>query len=161
LTRARPKIGDYSFTTKHPHVGIVEYEDFEQLSIADLPGLLPDLSFGKNFLYHLEKCKIILYVVDITRENPLEQFKNMRNILLNFDTNIVINKPSILIANKIDILEKNDPSGLKEKLDNLRNNSDQIVAPVSALNKINLRKFLKIFRDLNDNFVKNKKESFD
>ena len=46
LTRARPKIGDYSFTTLHPHVGVVEFEDFEQITIADLPGLLPDLTRG-------------------------------------------------------------------------------------------------------------------
>jgi GTP-binding protein len=153
LTRARPKIGDYAFTTQHPHVGIVEYEDFLQLSIADLPGLLPDMSFGKNFLYHLEKCKIILYVIDITRNNPLEQYNDMRNILLNFDNNFLINKPSILIANKIDVLEKIDPSGLKRILDDLKLHSNQIVAPVSALNKINLKKFLRIFRDL---IMKNK-----
>ena len=67
-----------------------------------------------------------MYVVDITRNNPLEQYNDMRNILLNFDNNLVINKPSILIANKIDVLEKSDPSGLKEKLDDLKLNSNEI-----------------------------------
>ncbi len=132
----------------------IRYEDFEQLSIADLPGLLPDLSFGKNFLYHLDRCNIILYVVDVTRENPVRQYEDMKNILLDFDENLVKAKPSILIANKIDVLEKDDPKELKEKLDNLRRNSNLIVAPVSALNKINLKKFLKIFRDLHDNTIK-------
>ena len=105
----------------------VRYEDFEQLSIADLPGLLPDLSFGKNFLYHLDRCNIILYVVDVTRENPVKQFEDMQNILLDFDENLVKAKPSILIANKIDVLEKDDPKELKEKLDDLRRNSNLIV----------------------------------
>ena len=113
LTRARPKIGDYSFTTLHPHVGVVEYEDFEQLSIADLPGLLPDLTlgFGTKYLYHLERCSILLHVVDMSKDDPFEQYMDMRNILEKFDKRL-LEKPVILIANKIDLVEKNEPQVL-------------------------------------------------
>ena len=71
LTRARAKIGDYSFTTLHPQVGVVEYEDFVQVSITDLPGILPDLTrgFGTKYLHHLEKCKILFKdVVDTVKK---------------------------------------------------------------------------------------------
>ena len=159
MTRARPKIGDYSFTTLHPHVGIVEYEDFTQLSIADLPGLLPDLTlgFGTKFLYHLERCKILLYVIDISKENSFEQYLDMKNILESFNKDL-LKKPSIIIANKIDLIKNDEePDILRSRLDYLRKNSNELVAPISTLDKINLSKFLKIFRDLHDKIEINKK----
>ena len=133
-------------------MGIVEYEDFVQLSIADLPGLLPDITkgFGSKYLYHLERCKTILYVIDISQENFYEQFIDIKNLLYNFEKNLIISKKAIIIANKIDLCEERDTGILKEKLEILRQKSNEIVVPVSSLNKINLKKFLKLFRDFNE-----------
>lgn len=152
LTRARAKIGDYSFTTLHPHVGIVEYEDFTQISIADLPGLLPDLTrgFGTKFLHHLERCKIIIFVIDISAEAPLQQYMDMRNALNFYDENILKTKPTLVVAHKIDKLESN------ENLLNFKKKIDLPVIPMSAEKKINLTKFLKLIRDIYDqNKLKN------
>jgi GTP-binding protein len=148
LTRARAKIGDYAFTTVHPHVGVVEYADFTQISIADLPGILPDLTrgFGTRFLAHLQKCKIIIFVVDVsssTNEHPYEQYVSMRNAIDFYDSAFLKQKKTIVVAHKVDELEAGDL-----RLDELRQRLDgeQPVVPMSAKKRINLSKFLKFLR---------------
>lgn len=143
LTRARAKIGDYSFTTLHPHVGIIEYKDFKQISIADLPGLLPDLTrgFGTRYLHHLERCKMILLTIDLAANDPLQQYNQMRNVLNKFDENLLKQKPLVVIGTKID-KENAYANWLKFK--------EQIQLPVIAVSsdkKINLRKLMTIIRD--------------
>ena len=180
LTRARAKIGDYSFTTIHPMVGCVEYEDYLQISIADLPGLLPDLTsgFGTRYLHHLERCKIIIFVLDFSKlsvdllhdinEEPFMQYLNMKNVLDTYDPSLLMKKSSIIIAHKIDQIlfmstdkkidefktklynyYKNDGSGLN-------NRNIPPIIPVSARDKINLNKFLKLLRNIYEYEVKNK-----
>lgn len=146
LTRARAKIGDYSFTTLHPHVGVVEYEDFVQISIADLPGILPDLSrgFGTKYLHHLEKCKILVFVLDLS-ENPLQEYLDMVKALETFDSNLIKVKPRIVVGHKID-KEKSI-----ENLVELKSKLSVPVIPMSAKEKINLSKFLKILRNVYEN----------
>jgi GTP-binding protein len=153
LTRARAKVGDYSFTTLHPHVGVIEYEDFLQISLADLPGLLPDLArgLGTRYLRHLEKCKILLFVVDMSSEesSPHEQFEDMVKCIDFYEGSYLKSKKSILIAHKVDKL----PSGgqeLNEKLNELRRHvhHDMPIVPMSADKRINLKKFMKLLRDV-------------
>ncbi|RNA25618.1 mitochondrial ribosome-associated GTPase 2 [Brachionus plicatilis] len=147
LTRARAKIGDYSFTTLHPHVGVVEYEDFKQISIADLPGILPDLTrgLGTKYLHHLEKCKILIFVIDLSL-NPEQQFKDMTRVLDIFDSSLLQKKPKIVIGHKIDNqVSKDNFALLKEKI-------QLPIVPMSAQKKINLSKFLKILRHVYDKY---------
>ncbi len=161
LTNARAKIGDYSFTTVHPQVGVVEYEDFEQISIADFPGILPDITrgFGTKYLHHLNKCKIFLFVVDISengQEEACTQFLKLKSILNNFDSNILANKPRIIIANKADNFASQ--TDLKKKLNEFKKNENiknELVIPISAEKRINLIKFMKILRHLYEKFNKN------
>ena len=142
--KKRAKIGDYSFTTLHPHVGVVEYEDFLQISIADLPGLLPDLTrgFGSRYLNHLDRCKIIILVIDLSMEDPLLQFNKMKDALNFFDPKILKEKPTLIVGNKV------DEEGAEENLEEFRKRINLPVVPISARNKINLTKFLRILRDL-------------
>ncbi|CAF0776776.1 unnamed protein product [Brachionus calyciflorus] len=151
LTRARAKIGDYSFTTLHPQVGVVEYEDFVQISIADLPGILPDLTrgFGTKYLHHLEKCKILVFVLDLSK-NPHQEYLDMKNALDTFDISFVKNKPRIIVGHKI------DDNASEANLNDLRSRIQVPIIPMSAEKKINLTKFLKILRDVYDN-CENKK----
>lgn len=147
LTRARAKIGDYSFTTLHPHVGVVEYEDFKQISIADLPGILPDLTrgLGTKYLHHLEKCKILIFVIDLS-SNPEQQFQDMTRVLEVFDSSLLNKKPIVVIGHKIDKKESRD------NFEKFRKKIHLPIVPMSAEKKINLTKFLKILRYVYDNW---------
>lgn len=147
LTRARAKIGDYSFTTLHPHVGVIEYKDFKQISIADLPGLLPDLTrgFGTRYLHHLERCKMILLTIDLSNEKPLEQYAQMRNVLDAFDSKLLKEKPLLVVGTKI------DKENSYENLAKFRQEINLPVIPVSAEKKINLRKLMTLIRDFYEN----------
>lgn len=146
LTRARAKIGDYSFTTLHPHVGVVEYEDFKQISIADLPGILPDLTrgLGTKYLHHLEKCKILIFVIDLSA-NPEQQFEDMTRVLKVFDASLLSKKPSVVIGHKIDKIES------RVNFEEFRSKIQLPIVPMSAEKKINLTKFLKTLRYVYDN----------
>jgi GTP-binding protein len=149
-------------------VGCVEYEDYLQISIADLPGLLPDLTsgFGTRYLHHLERCKIIIFVLDFSKSSeeilnnenyePFRQYLNMKNVLDSYDRDLLINKSSIIIAHKIDklLLDRSIDEKVNEfktkllqffKTERLDLHLPSII-PVSAKDKINLNKFLKLLR---------------
>jgi len=130
----------------HPQVGIVEYQDFKQISIADLPGLLPDLSrgFGTKYLHHLEKCKMIILVIDLAMTNesaPLEQYRRMKSALNFFNKKLLEDKRLLVVGNKI------DAENAQENLAELKKEIEEVLVPVSTKQKINLTKFMRILRD--------------
>ena len=150
LTRARPKVGDYAFTTLHPHVGVVEYADFEQISIVDFPGILPDLTagFGTRFFHHLADCRLLVFVVDVgSRADAYEQFESTLAALRFYDPGLVSGrKPSLVLANKVDLVPS--AQSLADRLRQLRRRPHvPPVVPFSAEKKINLKKFLTVLRD--------------
>ena len=147
LTNARPKIGNYAFTTLHPHVGVVDYADFLQISIVDFPGILPDLSkgFGTRFFHHLDECKIFLFVVDMSCDepSPYEQFEATRKALELYNEKIFENKSVMVLGNKVDLVNEN----LAERIADFKKNTYLPIIPLSIHKKINLNKFLTILRD--------------
>lgn len=150
MSNARPKIGDYSFTTLHPHVGMVQYEDHAQIAVADFPGILPDLTrgFGTKFFHHLNECKIFVFVVDVADRSadPYDQFKSIRDAVDFYNPDIWNGKKVLVVANKVDLLT--DESDLKERIQALRLKTDLPVIPLSVKKKINLKKFLSVLRDV-------------
>ncbi len=144
LTRANTKVGDYAFTTLFPHVGVVEYEDLVQISIADLPGLLPDPTrgLGTGFLRHLERCRIVLLVIDLSSDDPVKQYYSIRHIVDSHDKSLLSTKPVIVIGSKID-LER-----AANNLTEFKKNIDCPVVTISAVDKINITKFLVYLRDV-------------
>jgi GTPase len=150
LTRARTKVGDYAFTTLYPHVGVVEYEDYTQISIADLPGLLsdPTQGLGIGFLRHIERSKIIIFVIDLSLNEPLQQFYDMKKILEIYDPNIFQTKPFILVGSKVDKEEA------KNKLKSLDDNFNLPIIPISSNEKINITKLLIYLRSVYDKLIK-------
>jgi len=115
ITNARPKIGNYPFTTLHPNIGVMTIDDaYTSLLIADIPGLIEGAHKGKGlgigFLKHIERTLIILYILDAT-DKPLEKFKVLRKELKSY-SEILYKRDFIVALNKIDLLfeekEKND-----------------------------------------------------
>jgi GTP-binding protein len=155
LTNARPKVGAYAFTTLHPHVGIVDYQDFLQVSIADFPGILPDLTsgFGTKFFHHLDECRILVFVVDLSRPDAFTQFEDTRKALEFYKPSLLQSKSALIIGNKVDLV-----ADLDEKLAEFKSKTHIPVIPMSVEKKINLRKFLVILRDAYTSFIDENKK---
>jgi len=106
VSRARPKVAAYPFTTLNPHIGMVFYDDLTQLAVADLPGLVAGASrnhgLGHSFLRHVQRCRLLLYVIDLSDPKPLEQLETLQYELEEYSEGLS-RRPAALVANKIDI----------------------------------------------------------
>ena len=109
ITNARPKTAAYPFTTLHPQIGIIEYaKEYERLIMADVPGLIAGASenkgLGHRFLRHIERCALLLLIVDINgtdARDPRDDYKHLLNELDLYNPEL-LNKPRIVAANKMD-----------------------------------------------------------
>ncbi len=115
LTRAKPKIANYPFTTINPNLG-VSYYDGKEITLADIPGLVEGahkgIGLGDKFLRHIERCKILLHLIDLSEDNLLNSYKKIKLELSNYDKNL-IKKKEIIFFNKSDLLKDNE---INEKL---------------------------------------------
>jgi len=106
LSKARPKIADYPFTTLEPHLGIVKYEEFKSFTLADIPGLIEGASSGKGlghkFLKHIERNRLLLFLIENNDLNPQQTFDSLKNELKSFNASLLL-KPIMLIRTKSDI----------------------------------------------------------
>ena len=106
LTKAKPKIANYPFTTVNPNLGVASYSD-KEVTLADIPGLIEGahegIGLGDKFLRHIERCKSLIHLIDITEENLFDNYKKIRNELSKYSTNL-LKKKEIIVLNKIDIL---------------------------------------------------------
>lgn len=108
VSRARPEIGDYPFTTISPNVGVVQTGDGRSFVMADLPGLIDGASEGKGlghqFLRHIERCRVIIHVIDMGGEegrDPVQDYANINKELENYHLRL-LERPQIVVANKMD-----------------------------------------------------------
>ena len=108
ISRARPKVAPYPFTTLHPQIGIVEYADFCRLTVCDVPGLIEgahrNVGLGFKFLRHIERCKILVLLLDMAGTDgraPWDDFKSLLRELELYDP-ALLQKPRMVVANKID-----------------------------------------------------------
>ncbi len=113
LSKARPKIADYPFTTLEPHLGIVKYEEFKSFAMADIPGLIEGASDGKGlghkFLKHIERNRLLLFLIENSDLNPQQTFNALKKELKSFNPSLLL-KPIILIRTKSDIIIDIDES---------------------------------------------------
>ena len=134
ISKAKPKIADYHFTTLSPNLGVCKTIDNRSFVVADLPGLIEGahegLGLGDKFLRHIERTKVIAHIVDmsgIEGRNPLDDFKTINNELAKFSEKLA-KKPMIVIANKMDM-----PNS-QENLEEFMKNVDCKVFTMSAIN---------------------------
>lgn len=153
VTNANPKIASYHFTTLSPNLGVVTSEDYSY-TIADLPGLIEGasdgLGLGHKFLKHIERTKIIAHIIDmsgIEGRNPYEDYLTIRKELENFSPKL-IQKPEIIIANKMDI------ESSKKNLEEFKQKVKVPIYEVSAIQNRGLDEVLKALKEL----VKNTKD---
>jgi len=132
ISAAKPKIAAYHFTTLSPNLGVTRTKDGRSFVVADLPGLIEGASLGEGlgdkFLKHIERTRVIAHIIDISGyegRDPYEDYKIINKELENFNKDIM-NKPQIVIANKIDI------EGAEEKLKAFKKKVKVPVYPISA-----------------------------
>jgi len=116
LSKARPKIADYPFTTLEPHLGIVKTGEYQSFLMADIPGLIEGASKGKGlghqFLRHIERNRLLLYLIDGNEEEPLNIFNTLKNELKTYNEALLL-KPIVLVRTKGDTLNDVDETKWK------------------------------------------------
>jgi GTP-binding protein len=108
ISRARPKVAPYPFTTLHPQIGIVEYRDFQRLTVCDVPGLIDgahrNVGLGHEFLRHIERCKILVLLLDMAGADgraPWDDYEHLLSELALYDASL-LHKPRLVVGNKMD-----------------------------------------------------------
>jgi len=122
ISRAKPEIAEYPFTTIVPNLGIVETKDSRSFAVADLPGLIEEAHQGKGlghvFLKHIERCRVLVHVLDMGGEygrDPLDDYDVINNELAKYNKDL-LNKPMLVAANKMDMEEaESNLNRFKEK----------------------------------------------
>ena len=144
LTKAKPKIANYPFTTLNPNLGVASYSDRE-VTIADVPGLIEGahegIGLGDKFLRHIERCKNLIHLIDITDENILENYLKIRKELSKYSNNL-LKKKEIIVFNKIDIINTKE---VEEKINFFKKRIKKNIYKISvAQNKglITIKKLL-------------------
>ena len=94
ISKAKPKIADYPFTTLHPNLGIVKYDDFKSFVIADIPGIIEGASKGKGlghqFLKHIERNRVLLFLIDSFDEKPHKTFNSLKKELSSYNKDLLL-----------------------------------------------------------------------
>jgi len=110
LTRAKPKIANYPFTTINPNLGVTYY-DGKEVTLADIPGLVEGahkgIGLGDKFLRHIERCKVLLHLIDLTENDLVNTYKKIKLELLSYDKKLN-DKKEIIFFNKSDLLRNDD-----------------------------------------------------
>ncbi|XP_020285642.1 mitochondrial ribosome-associated GTPase 2 isoform X1 [Pseudomyrmex gracilis] len=147
ISRARPKVAAYPFTTLKPYIGIIQYDDYEQVVVADMPGIIENShknrGLGITFLKHAERCAVLLFMIDITLDKPWTALETLKYEISQFNENLIA-RPHIIVANKMDLPNAQD------NLQLLKEHVDSPVIPISAKYGTNISTLLKEIKILYD-----------
>ena len=139
ITNANPKIANYQFTTLNPNLGVASYDD-KEVTIADIPGLVEGahkgIGLGTQFLKHIERCKSLLHMIDITNENLKKSYKQIKDELKNYSTKLV-KKRELVVLNKTDLIEEGE---VKKIVEYFSKNIKSEVIVLSTLDKKSISK---------------------
>ena len=142
-TRARPKIANYPFTTLNPNIGVLNI-NHKEIILADIPGLIEGshkgIGLGDKFLRHIERCKTLIHLIDISEEDIIGNYLKIRNELSKYDKKI-LKKKEIIIFNKLDLLEV---EALNEKLKKFQKRLKKNFEIISLASNENFEKMKKM-----------------
>lgn len=137
VSQAKPKIGDYHFTTLVPNLGVVSMGEGNSFVIADIPGLIEGASegigLGHEFLRHVERCRLLVHIVDVSGHegrNPIDDFEKINDELVKFNPELA-QRPQIVAGNKIDMAEPEQIEEFKNYIEEKGYEYHSICAPIS------------------------------
>ncbi len=146
VSRAKPKIADYPFTTLHPQLGVVGVDDGEFV-LADIPGLIEGAhegsGLGTRFLGHIERCRVLIHLVDATQDDVVGAWRTVRKELKAYGAKLD-RKLEVLALNKIDAVDETE---LKAKQEKLAKASRKTVQLISGATGENIKPVLRLLRD--------------
>ena len=139
LTKAKPKIANYPFTTINPNLGVTNYDD-KEITLADIPGLIEGahegIGLGDKFLRHIERCKSILHLIDITNDNLFENYSKVRKELFKYSSKL-LKKKEIIVFNKIDMIDEKETI---KKIKVFKKKIKKEILAISALRQTGIKK---------------------
>lgn len=157
ISSAKPKIADYPFTTLIPNLGVVRKHSGDGYVVADIPGLIEGASdgvgLGHDFLRHVERCRFLVHIIDITEENPIENYEKI-NLELEKHSEKLANLYQIIALNKIDSVDEEK----KQELYNEFKNRSKDVFLISAVTGENLEDLLNFMSQKVDEIEKPQSE---
>lgn len=152
ISNAKPKIAPYPFTTLHPVVGVMEFPDFHKITVCDVPGLLDgahqNVGLGHYFLRHIERTKLLIYVIDmagVDGRTPWDDFEILRKELDAYMKGLS-DRVMLIVANKMDLPESQ--ANLEEFI--LRTDTKLPIFPLSAASDTNFSEFQNKLRELKE-----------
>ncbi len=139
VTNANPKIANYQFTTLNPNLGVAKYDN-KEITLADIPGLIEGAhegtGLGTQFLKHIERCKSLLHLIDITDEDLMKSYNQVKKELKKYSYKL-IKKKELIVLNKIDLV---DDDVVKKKIKEFLKNKKCEVLTLSTLKKNSVSK---------------------
>ena len=143
LTSAKPKIGNYEFTTLKPNLGIVEYRDFKSFVIADIPGIIEGASEGRGlghyFLRHIERNSVLLFLLSSESDDVVKQYEVLLNELKKYNPEL-LDKQRLIAISKSDLLDKKQISKIKKNISNkIKNVPFEFISSVSNIGLIQIK----------------------
>ena len=139
ITNANPKIANYQFTTLNPNLGVASYDD-KEITIADIPGLIEGAhegtGLGVQFLKHIERCKTLLHLIDITNNDLEKSYHQVKNELKNYSPDL-LKKKELIVLNKIDLI---DDELVKEITEDFKKKINGEILTLSTLEKNSISK---------------------
>lgn len=143
ISRARPKIADYPFTTIYPNLGMASVDD-NMMLVADIPGLIEGASdgvgLGTKFLKHVERCKVLIHLIDATQEDVVTPYKIIRKELKKYSP-LLAGKPEVVALNKIDALTEDE---INKKVQELKKATKKQVHTISGVARIGITDVLRL-----------------
>ena len=140
LTNANPKIANYKFTTLNPNLGVTKYDN-KEITLADIPGLVEGAhkgtGLGIKFLKHIERCKSLLHLIDITSDDLIKSYKQIKNELRKYSIKLS-KKNELVVLNKIDLVDNNKE--LKKIIRDFSKNVESEVFTISTFKKDSISK---------------------
>ena len=139
ITNANPKIANYQFTTLNPNLGVANYDD-KEVTIADIPGLVEGahkgIGLGVQFLKHIERCKSLLHLIDITNKDLRKSYNQVKSELKNYSSKLS-KKKELIVLNKIDLIDENK---VKKIVKDFKKDMKSEVIVISTLKKDTISK---------------------
>ena len=139
VTNANPKIANYQFTTLNPNLGVASYDN-KEITIADIPGLVEGAhkgtGLGIQFLKHIERCKSLLHLIDITSEDLKKSYQQVKNELKKYSDKLT-KKKELIVLNKIDLIDEKEVNHI---IKDFKKNTKSEVIALSTFNKSSVSK---------------------